>query len=130
MLQGKGEGVFSASVVSPRAVTLHGTTAPLNHFIRQGGNPSLFLFARNETRFPNLVLFDQIVPPGETTLALHCGPRISIGSRRSIASENPSGSIRDLGMFSVNLSTTAPSVTKLTNVNMDVDVSVSMRTVD
>jgi len=130
LLQGKGEWVFSASVTSPRAVALYGVTQPLNHYIRQGGNPPLFLFGRNETRFPNVVLFDQIVPPGETELGLTLwAEELDWHPKFYRVLENPFGNNKNIGTFNVTLPTTGPSVMRLMNGNMDLDVTVSVRTV-
>jgi hypothetical protein len=130
LLQGKGEWVFSASVMSPRAAVLYGTTQPLNHYVRQGGNPPLFPFGRNETRFPNLVLFDQIVPPGETELELTLwAEELDWHPQFYRVTENPFGNNKNMGAFNVTLPTTEPSVTRMMNGNMDLDVTVTVRTV-
>ena len=130
LFQGRGEWVFSASVSSPRAAVLYGATQPLNHFIRQGGNPPLFRFGRNETQFPNLVLFDQIIPPGETELRLTLwAEELDWLPKFYHVLENPFGNNRNMGTFDVTLSTTGPSVMRLTNGNMDLDISVEVRTV-
>jgi hypothetical protein len=130
LFQGRGEWVFSASVNSPRAAALYGATQPLNHFIRQGGIPPLLRFGRNETQFPNLVLFDQIVPPGETELRLTLwAEELDWLPKFYRVFENPFGSNRNMGSFDAILPTIGPSVMRLMNGNMDLDVTVSVRTV-
>jgi len=130
LFQGRGEWVFSASVNSPRAAALYGATQPLDHFIRQGGNPPLFRFGRNETQFPNLVLFDQIVPPGETELRLTLwAEELDWHPKFYHVLENPFGNNRNMGAFDAILPTTGPSVLRLMNGNMDLDISVEVRTV-
>jgi hypothetical protein len=130
LVQGRGEWVFSASVTSPLAAVLYGATQPLNHYIREGGNPPLFRFDRNETQFPNLVLFDQIVPPGETQLAMTLWvEELDWHPKFYKVFENPSGDNKRMGTFNVTLPTTGPSVMQLMDGNMDLDVEVSVRTV-
>jgi len=130
LFQGRGEWVFSASVNSPRAAALYGATQPLDHFIRQGGNPPLFRFGRNETQFPNLVLFDQIVPPGETELRLTLwAEELDWHPKFYHVLENPFGNNRNMGAFDAILPTTGPSVLRLMNGNMNLDIAVSVRTV-
>ena len=130
LLQGRGEWVFSGSVMSPRAGALYGTTQPLNHYIRAGGNPPLLRFGRGETRFPNLVLFDQIVPPGETELELTLSAEeLDWHPKFYDVFENPYGSNKSMGTFTVTLPVTEASLTRLLSDNMDLDVAVSVRTV-
>ena len=137
LLQGKGEWVFSASVTSPLAFTLYGVTQPLNQYIREGGNPPLFRFGKNETLYPNLVLFDQIIPPGETKLALTLwAEELDWYPNFYRVLENPFGNNKNMGTFNNVILTWSPtgpttgaSVTHLMNGNMDLDVTVSMRTV-
>ena len=130
LIQGRGEWVFSASVMSPRAAALYGTTQPLNQYVRAGGNPPLFRFGRNETRFPNLVLFDQIVPPGETALELTLSAEeLDWHPKFYDVFENPYGSNKSMGTFTVTLPATEPSTTRLLSDTMDLDVTVSVRTV-
>lgn len=65
-----GEWTLQAKVTSPRAAALWGYTAPLQDWSRKDGQSPLWRLARNGQVTPNLVIFDQIVPPGETTLSL------------------------------------------------------------
>lgn len=130
LIQGRGEWVFSASVMSPRAGALYGTTQPLNQYLRAGGNPPLSRLGRNETRFPNLVLFDQIVPPGESALELTLSAEeLDWHPKFYNVFENPSGTNKSMGTLTVALPVTGPSVTRLLSDNMDLDVTVSVRTV-
>jgi hypothetical protein len=130
LLQGRGEWVFSASVMSPRAGALYGTTEPLNQYLRAGGNPPLLRLGRNEPRFPNLVLFDQIVPPGESVLELTLSAEeLDWHPKFYDVFENPYGSNKSMGTFTATLPVTGPSVTRLLSGTMDLDVTVSVRTV-
>ena len=130
LIQGDSEWVFSASVMSPRAGALYGTTQPLNQYLRAGGNPPLFRFGRNETLFPNLVLFDQIVPPGETALELTLSAEeLDWLPQFYNVFENPFGTNKSMGTFTVTLPVTEPSATRLLSDTMDLDVTVSVRTV-
>ena len=69
-LLGNGEWVFNANTVSPMAATLYGVTAPMCDIRWENGASPMWRLAKNGQVTPNTILFDMIVPPGETSLTL------------------------------------------------------------
>jgi hypothetical protein len=74
ILAGKSEWVYRAQTTSPRAAALYGVTAPMCDINWENGASPLFRISKGTTVYPNSVLFDMTVPPGETSVSLSFNP--------------------------------------------------------
>jgi len=130
-IQGKGEMVVNASVTSPMANTLWGITAPMQYLITEGGMaPGVYAFSKNETKYPNCVIFDQIVPPGETSLTLSMWvDELDWHTEFYNVWENPFGSDKNLGTVTVSAPVGSTNSIYLSCGNWNADVQVAVRNV-
>jgi hypothetical protein len=108
-IQGKGEFVYRAITTSPRANTLYGVTQPVCDINWNNGVSPKFSLAKNATVYPNSVLFDQIVPPGETSVSLSFNVW-ELDNKYSFYNIIELSSNSDLGTQVRSISTTAGSV--------------------
>jgi hypothetical protein len=67
-LFGNSEWVFSTTMTSPRAQTLWGVTSPMTDVNYSDGVSPLVELKKGNTRYPNWVVFDMIIPAGESQL--------------------------------------------------------------
>ncbi|UCH33338.1 MAG: hypothetical protein JSV65_12230 [Armatimonadota bacterium] len=128
-IQGKGEFVFNASITSPRANTLWGIADPMQYLITEGGMaPGVYRYKKYETKYPNCVMFDQIVPPGETQLNVTFWvDELDWHPEFYNVWENPFGSDKNLGTTYATVSTTSDSVVYISCGNYNADLTTTVK---
>ena len=127
--QGSGEFVFESRVYSPAAVSLYGVTNPINEYLLKGGNPPLYRYEEDETRYPNTIMFDGIIPPGETQLEVDItGWELDDHLEFYNVWEGWNEEDDALGSFQVMVSTTHPETYVLSNGSVELELSVSVTT--
>lgn len=124
---GDGEFVYESSVTAPMAATLYNTTLPINQFLLAGGNPPMITLASGQTKYPNVVMFDQVVPPGETQLnvtikAWELDDALDFYGHFEVSPDPDYLSAQ----FTAAISTTGGSVTTLTNANQEIDLTTTI----
>jgi hypothetical protein len=126
-LQGNGEFVFESRVYSPVAVTLYGVTDPINEYLMKGGNPPMLRYEEGETRYPNTVMFDGIVPPGETQLeVVITGWELDNHIEFYYVLEWPNEEDYELGSFEFIVSTTDADTYTQSNSSVELDLTASI----
>jgi len=129
-IQGSGEFVYQFSATSPVAASLYGCTAPIQDYRWSDGVSPLLSIAKNATKYPNTVLFDQIVPPGETQLNITMEEwELDNFFNFYKVTENPWGDNKSMGYFTATISTLGNSVITLSNGNVQIDLSTTVRNV-
>jgi len=130
-IQGKGEMIINAQITSPRANALWGITAPMQSLIRANGMaPGIYYFSKGQTQYPNCVIFDQIVPVGETSLNLtmwvdECDWMPSYYDLY----ENPFGDNKNLGTVGASISATGNSAVNLSCGNWNATITTTVKNV-
>ena len=127
-IQGNGEWVFGFSATSPMAATLYGVTAPISVINWGDGILPLLSIAKNATKNPNTVVFDEIVPPGETQLNLAFEIwELDYFFNFYKVTENPWGDNKSMGSWTTSVSTTAGSTITLTNGYAQIDLTTTIK---
>jgi len=125
---GNGEYVFTFRVLSPMANTLYGCTDYLSNRLWSDGVSPLVQCSKNSTKYPNQVMFDQIVPPGETTLSvnLEC---YELDAFNRFYDMYEIGSTSTIGTFTSNVSASGNSVVTFSNSKIQIDITTAVRNV-
>ncbi len=128
-IQGKGEMVINAAVTCPMANTLWGITSPMQYLITEGGMaPGVYSYSKYETKYPNVAIFDMIVPPGETQCNLSMWvDELDWHTEFYSIWENPFGSDKNLGTVNVTISANNNSTTYLACGNWNADVVTTVK---
>ena len=125
-LTGNGEWVYNSNVVSPRAATLYGVTAPMCDIRWENGASPMWRLAKNATVTPNSILFDMTVPPGETSVTLTFNPW-ELDNKYPFYNVVELGSNTDMGTKVVTISTTSNSVvTVVQSGNYEADFTTTI----
>lgn len=127
-LQGNGEFVFSFAASSPMAATLYGAQLPLQDIRYEDGISPLVSLAKNATKYPGAVFFDQVVPPGETRLDV----TFSVWELDNFYTfyrviEDPTVSNKNLGVFSLSIPVDGGSTVTVSNGNVIADLTTTIR---
>jgi len=110
------------------AATLYGCTGPLQELRYGDGVSQVFSMAKNATRYPGAVLFDQIVPPGETVLnASFSMWELDNAPVFYRIIEDPWSSDKNMGSFAVAIPVTGDSTITVSNGNMQADLTTTLR---
>ncbi len=123
---GNGEWVYSASVVSPRSAVLYGNTAPIQNLLWSDGVSPKFSLAKNQTINPNTILFDQIIPPGETQLQVTFSV-YELDNFFKYYTVVETGSNTTMGTFTVTI--TAAGTVTVSNGNLQADLTTTIKNV-
>lgn len=124
---GKGEWVYSATVVSPRSAVLYGNTHPVSDFAWEDGVSPKHSLAANETIYPNTILFDMIIPPGETQLHLTFKVAELDNMYKFYGVVEHLGPNGDMGTFTVTISTTQDGTITVSNSNLEADLTTTIK---
>lgn len=128
-LQGDGEFVFESRVYSPRAATLYGVINPINEYLMKGGNPPMLRYEEDETHYPNTVMFDGIIPPGETQLLMTItGWELDDHIEFYNVWEGLNEEDYELGTFEIYVSTTNAETYTLSNSSVELDLTAKITT--
>ena len=128
-LLGNGEFVYNSNVVSPMANTLWGITAPMCDIRWENGVSPMWRLAKNATVTPNSILFDMIVPPGETSLTLTFNVW-ELDNKYPFYNIVEISGNSDLGTKVVTISTTANSVVSVVQSgNFEADFTTTVKDV-
>ncbi|MDJ0807262.1 MAG: hypothetical protein QNJ78_10555 [Gammaproteobacteria bacterium] len=128
-LQGDGEFVFESRVYSPMAITLYGVTNPINEYLLKSGNPPMHRYEEGETRFPNTIMFDGIIPPGETRLDVNItGWELDDHIEFYNVWEGWNEEDYELGNFEFIVSTSMPDTYTLSNSSVELDLTATITT--
>lgn len=125
---GKGEWVYSATVVSPRSAVLYGNTQPVSDFAWEDGVSPKHSLAANETIYPNTLLFDMIIPPGETQLHLTFRVAELDNMYKFYEVVEFSGNTA-MGTFTVTIPTTQDGTITVSNGNLEADLTTTIKSV-
>lgn len=121
-----GDYCFRFNVTSPRAATLWGITSPLQNMIYSDGVSPIVIARRNETRYPNKVMFDQIVPVGEAQLGLSAQVKEIDWYPTYYDMYEPGPASTDMGTLTANVSATGGSVITLSNTKVEMDFTTTV----
>ncbi len=130
-IQGKGEMVFNASVVSPAGQSRWGITAPMQYLCTEGGMaPGVYTYNKNETKYPNCVIFDQIVPAGETSLNLSVWvDELDWHPEFYDVYENPFGSDKTIGSGALSIPVSGNTSLYMQGGNFDCTITTTVKNV-
>jgi hypothetical protein len=125
----KGEWAFHFRVTSPRAATLYGVTEPIHNMNLDDGASPMHTVKKSTNIYPNSVMFDQIVPPGETQLSLYLQVKELDWFPAYYTLYEPGGSSESYGTFTTTVSATGNSTVTLSNSYLQVDLQTTVRNV-
>ncbi|MDX9975444.1 MAG: hypothetical protein RBU21_20835 [FCB group bacterium] len=129
-IQGNGEWVFGFTAASPRAATLYGVTNPMTDIRYSDGVMPLISIAKNATKYPNTVVFDQIVPAGETQLNVSfLIEELDYHAQFYSIYENIFGDNKVLSSWNTSISTTTPGTVTLSSSYAQADLTTTITTV-
>jgi hypothetical protein len=117
---------FRFNVTSPQAAALWGITSPLQNMIYSDGVSPVIICKKNQTKYPNTVMFDQIVPPGETQLGLSLQIKDIDWYPTYYDMYEPGPASTDMGTLTTNVSATSGSVVTQTNSKVEVDFTTAV----
>lgn len=121
--------MFESRVYSPMAIALYGVTDPLNEYLMKGGNPPMLRYEEGETRYPNTIMFDGIVPPGETQLVVSItGWELDDHIEFYNVWEGLNEEDYELGTFDFVVSTTDADIYTLSNSSVELDLTATITT--
>ena len=123
---GDGDWVFESQVTSPRAASQFGCTTPLSEINKDDGVAPCYRFGNGQTKYPNAVLFDQVVLPGETTLKVRFWVEELDWFTQYYSMWEP-GSNVTMGDWTFNVSATSDSTRTFSNGNMEADLQIKVR---
>ena len=126
-LLGNGEWVFSARTTSPRAQTLWGVTVPMCDLNYSDGVSPLFKLKKGNITYPNSVVFDMIIPPGESQLNFAFNA-YELDWFNKFYDIYEIGSTKDMGLLTAVI-TGSTSTFTLSNGNYEAVFSVAIKAV-
>lgn len=126
-LFGDSEWIFTANTTSPMANTLWGVTNPMCELNADDGVSIKLELKKGQTRYPNWVVYDMIIPPGETQLNF-AFRGYEIDWYNKFYDEYEIGSTKDMGWTSAVLTANTPTFT-VSNGNYSATFSVAIKAV-
>lgn len=126
-LFGDSEWAFSARTKSPRAQTLWGVTNPMSNLKMEDGVSIKLDMKKGNTRYPNWVVFDMIIPPGESQLNFEFNP-YELDFFNKFYDEYEIGSTKNMGLTTATLTGSTTTFT-LSNGNYSATFSVAIKAV-
>jgi hypothetical protein len=126
-LFGDSEWIFSANTTSPMANTLWGVTVPMCELNGNDGVSIKLELKKGQTRYPNWVVYDMIIPPGESQLNFAFSAQ-EIDWFNKFYDEYEIGSTKNMGATSAVL-TGSTSTFTVSNSNYSATFSVAIKAV-
>ncbi|MBX7258389.1 MAG: hypothetical protein K1Y02_18640 [Candidatus Hydrogenedentes bacterium] len=126
-LFGDSEWVFSTKMTSPRAQTLWGVTAPMTDVSYSDGVSPKIELKKGQTRTPNWVVFDMIIPAGESQLNFWLNA-YELDFFNKFYDEYEIGSTKDMGAVSTTITGSTTTFT-VSNGNYSATFSVVIKAV-
>ncbi len=125
-LYGDGDWVFESRVTSPLAASQFGCTTPISEINKDDGVAPCYRFASNQTKYPNAVLFDQVVLPGETQLSVRFWAEELDWFTAYYSMWEPGSNIT-MGDWTFTVPTTSDSTRTFSNGNMEAELQIKVR---
>jgi hypothetical protein len=127
---GASEYVFDFTVTSPQAATLYGITAPIQNAGYAHGVSPMRVLSKGQTVSPsNDRIFDQIVPPGETSLSVHLHVWELDAWTAYYDMWEPGPASTDVSHWTRSIPITGNSTITVTGTNCEADITTTVRDV-